>query len=317
MGPAFGPQPTVLNRLQNIKRLEFIKAVIPNEGLRVTVPLVQSDVGPSPLPSPTTAFTSVLSLPSVTVIVDEIQGNNTGTNQDMDKALAVCQYDATWRSEANFTTYGINRGYTLFIPKFMKAQREYTPAPLANLQTLTIRLLDSESNSLSTLPDSSTIAQIAFGSSISAGACVYANTNDYIFIRTSEWFPYWSYSQLDKLLFQEISFTPAVTGSADFISWLQDTAGHMIVGVAYGDSLSSITDGANTVGYANWIIIRSRFADPTAGSVLPSPFSLTESSVASATPTGGLLNLSRQVQISLRAIVREMDNSTMVRSDNV
>jgi hypothetical protein len=318
MGPTMGPQPTVVNRLQNIKRIEFIKAVIPNEGLCVTVPLDASGN-----PTPTTAFTSVLSLPSVTVMVDEIQGNNTGTNQDMDKALAVCQYDATWRSEANFTTYGVNRGYTLFIPKFMKAQREYTPAPLANLQTLTIRLVDTESNLLSTLPDSSSISRIVFGD-VSITTSIYDSTS-YIFIQTSTYFPYWSYSQLDKLLFQGITLTPppTVSGASDFITWLQDTAGHMIVGVGYssGGSPYAVTDGANSAGYANWIIIRNRFEDPSTGSTDPKDFSSNEATfrtdVAAATPTGALLNLNRQVQLSLRAIVREMDNSSMVRSDNV
>lgn len=320
MGPTMGPQPTVVNRLQNIKRIEFIKAVIPNEGLCVTVPLDASGN-----PTPTTAFTSVLSLPSVTVIVDEVQGNNTGTNQDMDKALAVCQYDATWRSEANFTTYGVNRGYTLFIPKFMKAQREYTPAPLANLQTLTIRLVDTESNLLSTLPDSSSISRIVFGD-VSITTSIYDSTS-YIFIQTSTYFPYWSYSQLDKLLFQGITLTPppTVSGASDFITWLQDTAGHMIVGVGYtsagGGPPYAVTDGANSAGYANWIIIRNRFEDPSTGSTALKNFSSNEvtfrANVADAIPTGALLNLSRQVQLSLRAIVREMDNSSMVRSDNV
>ena len=322
MGPTMGPQPTVVNRLQNIKRIEFIKAVIPNEGLCVTVPLDASGN-----PTPTTAFTSVLSLPSVTVIVDEVQGNNTGTNQDMDKALAVCQYDATWRSEANFTTYGVNRGYTLFIPKFMKAQREYTPAPLANLQTLTIRLVDTESNLLSTLPDSSSISRIVFGSATSGS--MYSSesppSKSYIFIQTSTYVPYWSYSQLDNLLFQGITFSNApFDGASDFITWLQDTAGHMIVGVANisgGDPTYTVTDGANTAGYANCIIIRNRFEDPSTGATGPKDFSTNESQfrtdVAAATPTGALLNLNRQVQLSLRAIVREMDNSSMVRSDNV
>ena len=112
----------------------------------------------------------------------------------------------------------------------------------------------------------------------------------------------------------------------EFLGWLQSVAGQVVVGVGYsGGSATAVTDGPNTVGYANWIIIRNRFVDPTSGGVGLQYFTGdagTESvfyNTVAAMPvtTGGLLNLSRQVQISLRAIVRDMDNTTIVRSDNV
>lgn len=309
-------QPTVVNRLQNIKRIEFVKAIVPNEGLRVTVPLADG------LPSPGTAFTSILSLPSVTVIVDELQGNNTGTNTDMDKALAVCQYDATWRSESNFSIYGINRGFALIIPKFMKAQREYDPTPLANLQTMTIRLLDPESNPLSTQPDCALVAAIKFGGSLSATS--YAS-NDYLFINTSTWFPMWAFSQMDKIWFQGLGFGgAAITGADELFTWLQGPEGQIIVGIAYDDGSGGVADGANGAGYANWIVIRNRFQDPSTGAVTLDPFTneVDEGAFRTAVngravASGGLINLSRQVQITLRAIVRGMDTTTLVRPDNV
>lgn len=320
-------QLTVVNRLQNIKRLEFVKAIVPNEGLRVTVPL--DSTTETPTPAPGSAFTSILSLPSVTVIVDELQGNNTGTNTDMDKALAVCQYDATWRSESNFSTYGINRGFALIIPKFMKAQREYDPTPLANLQTMTIRLLDPESNSLSTQPDCAMVSAIVFGGQITAPipTSIYATNISttapaYIFIQTPTWFPMWAFSQMDKIWFQGLSFSPAIDGADDLITWLQDTAGQIIVGIAHTTEGNDVQDGPNAAGYANWIIIRNRFQDPSTGSVLLDPFTSDEAAFYEAIngrtlASGGLINLSRQVQVTLRAVVRGMDTTTLVRPDNV
>lgn len=322
-------QLTVVNRLQNIKRLEFVKAIVPNEGLRVTVPLDSTTEPPTPAPG--SAFTSILSLPSVTVIVDELQGNNTGTNGDMDKALAVCQYDATWRSESNFSTYGINRGFALIIPKFMKAQREYDPTPLANLQTMTIRLLDPESNPLSTQPDCALVSAIVFGgpitsppsSSIYATASISTTQPAYIFIQTSTWFPMWAFSQMDKIWFQGLSFSlTAIEGADDLITWLQDTSGQIIVGIAHTNSGGNVIDGPNSAGYANWIIIRNRFQDPSTGSVDLDPFTSDEAAFYTAVnvrplASGGLINLSRQVQVTLRAVVRGMDTTTLVRPDNV
>ena len=306
-----GLQTAIQARLRNIVRLEFIKAILPVESLSVIVP---RDCSHNTLV--TTAFDSVLALPSVNVIVDEFQGNNYGTNQEIDRSLAVCQYDSVWRSDFHHypTT---SRGNALFIPKFMKAQRIYTPTPLANLTSLSFRIQNTENNLLSTLPDSSSIAEIAFSSDVS-GSCYSDTSGEYIFINTASWFPIWSYSILDKLAFQGLAFQGATfAGAADLTAWLQDpTISHAVVGTAYTHTSGqpyTVTDGANTAGYANWIIIRSRFADPTDGSTSVLPFSGTPTEVM----TGAVLNLNRQVQIYLRVITREYDLTTNVRADNV
>jgi hypothetical protein len=321
----YGYQAHINTRLRNIARLEFIKAILPVEGLSVVLP---QDCSGNTFPE--NAFYSVLALPSINVLVDEFQGNNFGTNNDVDKSLAVCQYDATWRSESVSNNPGVNRGYTLFFPKFMKAQRIYTPAPLANLQTLSFRLQDPESNLLSELPDSSALKTIVFGINTDInGSCYSDPSGNYIFLQTKDWFPLWSYSQLDKILLEGLTFNSVTdpTASTELNAWLQDPAGHSIVGIAYdnpgGSSPIIVEDGSNDVGYANWIIIRNRFKDPATGSIDLDYFSGTgndnslNAELLTYSQTGGILNLSRQVQLSIRVITREYDLVSNVRSDNV
>jgi len=310
----FGIQPTIQNRLRNIVRLEFIKAVLPVESLDVVI--LQEGATPDPIPG----FSSVLGLPSVNVLVDEVEGNTYGTRNTIDRSLAICQYDSAWRSDyqADNQVSGspLSRGYTLFFPKFMKAQRVYTPAPLSNLQTLTFRLQNPEDELLSKLPDSSPLVTICGGATI-AGSTIYS-TPAYIFLRSSTWFPVASYSVLDKVLVQGFSFT--ASDGPEFTAWLQDPAGHSVVGVANSDTPPdslSVSDGANAAGYANWIIIQNRMSDPTAGSTAVNTFTALTNLQTFPINGAGFLNLSRQVQLFLRVITREYDLITNVRSDNV
>lgn len=307
----YGFQPIINSRLRNITRIEFIKAILPVEGL--TTPILKDVSGTQ------FAFDSVLSLPAVNVLVDEIAGNTFGTNNDLDKTLAVCQYDATWAT-CNIRPPPNGRGYTLFFPKFMKAQRVYSPTPLANLQTLSFQIHDQQGNLLSDTPDSSTVVGLYLGSSITGS--VYSS-GSYIFLNTSTYFPMWSYSQIDKLAVQGISGIPGI--SPGFVEWIQDPAGQTIVGIAYGDASGLIVkDGPNAVGYANWLIIQKQLASPETGSTSVTSFSANDTALMASITTSlvttypaYVLNLSRQVQLYIRLITREYDLVSNVRADNV
>ena len=326
----FGLQGNIQNRLRNIVRIEFVKAILPVEGLTVVVPRTCSEGGAT---SPETAFYSALALPSINVLVDELQGNNYGTNNAIDKSLAVCQYDATWRSDTIYNKPSANRGYSLFIPKFMKAQRVYSPTPLSNLQTLSFRLQDPEDNLLSDTPDSSAIGTIAFSADIS-GSCysdASGGPSNYIFINTKTWFPVWAYSQLDRILLQGVTFKSGSEpeGGKALVDWLQGSAGLSVIGIAHTDTSvpTHVADGPNSVGYANWIIVRNRFENPTDGGTSLDYFTGTsggDAELASDLVTfpdgyekGGILNLSRQVQLTIRIVTREYDLTSNVRADNV
>jgi hypothetical protein len=199
-----GYQATLMNRLKNIVRLEFIKAILPVEGLEVVVPRACDPSGTDPVPE--SAFVSVLSNPFIQVLLDEQTGNNVGTNDVVDRSLAICQYDATWKSDQTHDPTH-SRGYTLFFPKFMKAQRIFAPTPLASLQNLHFQMLNPEGQAVSCLPDSLNVSHILYSNAIDvSGTCYYdlgstGATAQYLFIQTSEYFPIWSFSKYDRITF--------------------------------------------------------------------------------------------------------------------
>ncbi len=326
------PQITIRNRFRNIVRVEFVKAILPVEGLDVVLPRYC----PTNATTPDTAFYSVLSLPYVTVELDEFTGNNIGTNETIDKSLAVCQYDATWRSDQFNSGSTTSRGYTLFFPKFMKAQRTYAPTPLSSFQKLSFQILNPEAQRLSCTPDTAMVKTILFGYDVSgscytdpSGASVDA---DYLFVQTTDWFSIWGFSQLDRVKFDGLTFVSADAGRQTagntLLSWLQRDKGHIVVGIAYTNDGVTVVDGANGCGYANMIVVRNRFKDPKVNGVCePDYFTGTAAGdmvlpddFRTMSPTlqkGGVLNLSRQVQLVLRVITREMDSATNIRPDNI
>jgi hypothetical protein len=328
-----GMQPTIQNRLRNIVRIEFVKALLPVEGLDTIMPRCYNTADRSCYSAPWNGFVSVLGMPSVTVVMDEEKDANTiGTNDTVNKSLAVCQYDATWRSDQLKSSKDMNRGYTLFFPKFMKAQRIYTPTPLANLQRMSFQLLNPEDQLLSTNPDSVSISQITIGGLIAtAGLSCYEGDNKYLYIQTSEYFPMWSFSQTDRIKLGGLVFvdsdTPTQTAANSLISWLQRDEGHSIISIANGTP-TTLADGANSCGYANYIIIQNRLdVDKKEGTCDPHLFTggvLSEAELFEKFrdyPVGyegaGVLNLSRQVQLVLRVITREYDPTTNLRPDNI
>lgn len=301
-----GLQAVIQNRFRNIVRLEFIKAVLPVEGLDVVI-TKDCTVEPDAYIADK-SFYSALALPYINLMLEEYQSNNYGTDSTIDKSFAVMQYDATWRSDNYHSRTNTNRGYTLFFPKFMKAQRTYAPTPLASLQKLTFRLQNPENALVSCGPDAALLDSIVFGDSVLSPTCYKDGTSEYIFLKTKDWFPLWSFSQIDRILLAGLSPCPE-----DIKSWLEDSAGHIVVGTAYDDG-STVKDNWNDCGYANYIVIRNRFTDPTTGACGRDDFN---SEATVPLTGGGVLNLSRQVQLFLRVITRELDPTTNVRPDNI
>lgn len=324
-------QQTIHTRFRNIVRIEFVKAIIPVEGLTVVVPRVCPTEG-APTAAPEQAFYSALALPFVQVIMDELQGNNVGTTDTVDRSLAICQYDATWRSDQMTGHHATmtSRGYSLFFPKFMKAQRIYAPTPLSTLQRMSFRLLNPENSVLSVTPDALSVSHVVFGDQVT-GSCYADATGDYIFLEAAAWFPLWAFSKLDKVQLRGLTFTGSTlaltSAGANLDRWLENPDGHVVVGIAHTTATGSplvLADGANDCGYANWIIVRNRFSDPTTGSCSRYLFTgnagdeaTFAAELAAWTNTGGVLNLSRQVQLFLRIITRELDHASIIRPDNI
>jgi hypothetical protein len=335
----FGLSPSVQERFRNIVRLEFVKALLPTESLTT---LVRTTAITPSVVTNADRIVNLFSLPFVGVLIAEVNANGFSTNPREDNTFALLQYDSTWNSDssANISNPSKNRvGYTGFIPKFLKCQRVYEPTPLTTLQKLTIRMERHDGIVLSDDPDVMSVTRICLSSATSGIAVtnisMYAQSgNEYIFVQTSAYFPFSAFAEGDLINLQGYAAaasgagTPAPGTLLDFNENVNSAAGHHVVAIAYVDpATGTIVDGANSVGYANVLILRSRFVDPTTGSTARSYYggSTTEegqleiriNAQPSVSGTCGLINLSRQTHLVLRVITREVDSSTNIRPDNV
>ena len=327
----FPSSPSLQERFRNITRIEFVKVIVSLEGL---VPIIRRTAGPV---VNTDAIVSVLSYPYVALRIAELNANGFGTNPALDNTFAVTHQDTSWTSD----TTQKNRGFASLAPKYLKCQKIYAPTPLGSLQKLSIRLERPDGLLLSDALDVQYITNINFGNYLkttNSGAdltTVYQaglSLNEYVFINTSAWFSRFMVSDTDRIVIK--GFTVATTGSGtpdtnsltDFTNWINRAEGHYVVGIGYTNS-TDITDGQNAVGYANYVIIRNRFADPTVGGAtgrqyfggsitLDNSLGTRLGSQASQATTAAFINMNHQVHVALRVVCREMDGASNLRPDN-
>ena len=341
-GQFFGINAAASIKFKNITRIEFVKAILPVEGVdtimrknAATTASINYDVSLN---------VNILSFPYLNLYVKELDTNSYGTDYNFERAFGVLQYDANWISDSSVTTKG---GYLAMIPKFMKCQKVYTPTPLSTLQKLTLRLERPDGNLVSDVQDTLDISGV-FSSSGSSGAYMapsgggytanvtntkYADaSSNYIWLETSSFFSRFSVAQGDRIRIRGLTFPSSFSGDtgalADLLNWL-NTGDHLVVGTAWSTRVGSIVyyrDGANQVGYSKYIIIQTRMNDPSTGSVLPSNYgSLSTSNNATflsrlsgnTLTAGRLLNLSHQTHFVFRVITRDMDATSRLRPDNL
>ena len=327
----FPSSPSLQERFRNITRIEFVKVIVSLEGL---VPIIRRTAGPV---VNTDAIVSVLSYPYVALRIAELNANGFGTNPTLDNTFAVTHQDTSWTSD----TTQKNRGFASLAPKYLKCQKIYAPTPLGSLQKLSIRLERPDGLLLSDALDVQYITNIYFGTYLLAAkgsglTTVYQNgltENEYIFVNTSAWFSRFMVSDTDRIVIK--GFTVAATGSGspdtnsltDFTNWINRAEGHYVVGIGYTNTANDITDGQNAVGYANYVIIRNRFADPTVSGATGRQYfggSLTNDTSlgtrlgaqASQATTSAFINMNHQVHVALRVVCREMDGASNLRPDN-
>ena len=329
----FPSSPSLQERFRNITRIEFVKVIVSLEGL---VPIVRRITGASTVN--TDAIVSVLSYPYVALRIAELNANGFGTNPTLDNTFAVTHQDTSWTSD----TTQKNRGYASLAPKYLKCQKIYAPTPLGSLQKMSIRLERPDGLLLSDALDVQYITNILFGNYAKTAnsntnlTTVYQNSltaNEYIFINTSAWFSRFMVSDTDRIVIK--GFTVATTGSGspdansliDFTNWINRAEGHYVVGIGYTNSATDITDGQNSVGYANYVIIRNRFNDPTVSGATTRQYFGGSSSLedalgtrlgtqASQYGTAAFINMNHQVHVALRVVCRELDGASNLRPDN-
>lgn len=351
----FGIGAAVTKKFKNIVRIELIKVILPVEGLENVMTVTSFTNGSFALTTNTATQINALSFPYLTLRIPELDGNNYGSDNYLDNAFGIIQYDANWNTD-NSTNIPDGRGYIAMIPKFLKCQKIYQPTPLATLNKLTFNIQRPTGGFLSDISDSFRVygiyPDVNFAATTVTG-CKYAGTNLtdtgvgstgnslFYLIRTYECFSRFTFTKGDRLLFKGIDST-VVTGSpnptalADLVSWVQDPNGHVLVDIAFctGTASGTLIDGYNAAGFANVLIIQAPFNNTASNALalattpyIPpvKPFGgTTVNNKTLETPLntavflkGRVLNLSHQTHLVLRVITRELDPTSRVRPDNM
>jgi hypothetical protein len=329
-GPGFTFSPSASVKFKNITRIELVKTILPIEGVDI-IQTVTSTSGPV---YGTALNINVLSFPYLNIYVPELDTNNFGTDNFLNQAFAAVQYDANWVTDNAAASKG---GFLAMIPKFLKCQKVYSPTPLSTLRKLTISIQRPDGCLVSDTLDTLDIANILSSRWLTTGGGLTVTGTDYdvaagtyLWINTNTWFSRFQVNQGDRIQFKNLAFPAAYAGNAgardDLIAFLQRPDGHLVVQIAYESPANTFVDGANSVGYANYIIIRSKMVDPTTGSTAVDTFgklaaganntfldTLTNADGA----TGRLINLSHQTTLVFRVITRDLDPTTRLRPDNV
>ena len=153
-----------------------------------------------------------------------------------------------------------------------------------------------------------------------------ASNATYYILVTKQYFNRFGFSKNDRIQLQGIN-SALITGNenakTDFANYLQNTDGLLIVGTGYTAG-TVFTDGPNNVGYCNFIVVQAPYNDPTTGSVLVKPFGgshvanlALENAIVDVNFAGArLINLTKQTQLTMRIITRDMDSATRIRPNN-
>ena len=264
----FGYNTATNVKFKNIVRIEFVKAIMPTESFDVLM------TGTAGVPTPG-LNTSIFSFPYLQVRIPELNVNGYGTNDGMNNAFAAISYDAYWTSDSN----AANRGYARMIPKFLKCQKVYYPTPLSTLQRLTFEIQRPDGTLVSTSSDSLTISMVLMPDN-SASSTNYKATGsatyEWIWLQTSTYFSQFLVSQGDRIVLKAVDFNSTLltyAGVSDLINYLTQPQGILVSAIGRSSGgLAGYADGANAAGYANCIIVRNSFQDPTLGLTAVSPW---------------------------------------------
>jgi hypothetical protein len=312
--PGFGFSPAANVKFRNISRIEFVKAIMPVEACDVLPSYTGSTYSTALSPN-------IFSFPYLQVRIPELNTNGYGTNDGLNNAFAAISYEAYWTADSA----AANRGYTRMIPKFLKCQKTFSPTPLATLNKLTFEIQRPDGSLVCQSKDTLDIAGAYMPTTDGAGSSLYVAAGfDWIWLNTSAYFNRFAVSQGDRIVIKNVGLNSTLAANANaaaFISFLTREEGHLVIDIGQiTNSGADFTTGPNAVGYANGIVIRNSFADPTTGSTSVSGWVTAIGAAVNTDPgftKGRLINMNHQIQIILRVITRDMDPSTKLRPDNL
>lgn len=262
-GQNFGPSLASQQKFKNIVRIELVKAILSGESLDSTVFATTNNVSVN-------FQNNIMNFPYITVRVAELENNNYGTDNYLDRSFGVLQYDAQWLSDPVVQT-NCSKGYIAMIPKFLKCQKEYYPTPLSTLQKLTIDFHRPNGQLLSTNPDTFDIGgilatQVGSGSATETLGITFPFTESLkapdtvgniwnvtipeypnplaqpanFFINTNQFFSKFEICPGDRILVSGYTYNDAVFNDPtygdilrDFCNWINRSEGHIVLGTAY------------------------------------------------------------------------------------
>jgi hypothetical protein len=339
-GQSFGPNLASQQKFKNIVRIELVKAIMPGESLDVTVNRTKDG-------NTTNYQDNILNMPYVILRVAELENNNYGTDNFLDRSFGVLQYDAAWISDT-LAQSTCSKGFLAMIPKFLKCQKEYYPTPLSTLQKMTVEILRPNGELVSNSPDTFNIGGIianatnagtVFPFTVNLTGSTYnvtvpapngdptGNPGNF-FINTVTYFSKFEVCTGDRIQISGYSYSDTALNDPangqslrSFCNWINRPEGHSVVSTAFSTTNSTIKDETNDVGYANFIVIQARYVDPTTGSIAVNPFGANFGDTLNAFGIGlqspvRLINLNKQLNLVFRIITREMDSLPQIRPDN-
>jgi hypothetical protein len=316
-----GITPASQRKFRNIVRIELVKVIMPAEPIETVVtvatgPVYTTNLGITPL-----------TLPYVIVHVDELEGNNYGTNNDIDNAFALIHYDGKWGGDHSAPV--VTPGFIGMIPKFMKAQRIYSPTPLATLQKLTVNLQRPDGSPVSPTQDTFDLTKIYVnsalpGTNVAAAGNLFPTAlsgDQYIFLQVFGGFDASAFSVGDRVNLQGVAVAGVGTAAQcqTFNDWVNRTEGHVVVAIQYINTVPApdeITNGYPANALASTLVIQTQRSST---GIYPdfSSNSFNTGLAALNISNTRLINASRQVQCVFRVITRELDSQSRVRADNL
>ena len=219
--------PTVAKSFKNISRVEHVKTVVPAESIDTVIRRKNSNTDSD-------ICLNVLSLPYISLRIKELDANNYGTNNYLDNAFSIMQYDRQWQEDCyafSATDMKSTRGYIGMVSKFLKAERKYGPTPLSGIQKLSFQYMRPDGSSISDVSDVIQIQEIYIEPN-------YGN-NYYIF-RTAAWFPRSILTIGDRLVVGglNISNVPSSQYAAAFTNYITRDEGQIVTDIGYTYSKS-------------------------------------------------------------------------------
>jgi hypothetical protein len=240
--------PTVAKSFKNISRVEHVKTVFPAEGIDTLIRKKGSNTNSD-------VCLNILTLPYVSLRIKELDANNYGTNNYLDNAFSVMQYDRFWQGDCYSFSEGemkSTRGYVSMVPKFLKAEKRYAPTPLSGIQKLSFQYMRPDGTSVSDVSDIFQIQKI-YNNNSNYGS------NYYIF-QTVSWFPRAMLTIGDRLVIRglNISNVPSSQYAAAFTNYITQDQGQIVTDVGYFDNSRSNDHITN----ANFIVTSADSISP-------------------------------------------------------